>query len=253
MTTPLFYLGTHDPSWLGLTSVPLFLSHQRLRRRRALPRARGPWALDSGGFSELSIRGTWTISPADYVAAVRRYRDEIGGLRWAAIQDWMCEPEVLKMTGLSVAEHQRRTVASYLELKSLAPEIPWAPVLQGWALGDYYDCIKGYERAGVDLRALPVVGVGTVCRRQATIRTCFLLGDLARQGLKLHGFGFKVEGLRNVAEHLVSADSLAWSFNARKNPPLPGHTHKHCNNCLDYALEWRDELLGSLAVESRAA
>jgi hypothetical protein len=253
VTTPLFYLGTHDPSWLGLTSVPLFLSHLRLRRRRALPRARGPWALDSGGFSELSMHGTWTISPADYVAAVRRYRDEIGGLRWAAIQDWMCEPEVLKMTGLSVTEHQRRTVVSYLELKSLAPELPWAPVLQGWTLGEYFDCIEGYERAGVDLWAEPVVGVGTVCRRQATIRICFLLGDLARQGLRLHGFGFKVEGLRNVTQHLVSADSMAWSFNARKNPPLPGHTHKHCNNCLDYALGWRDELLGSLAVESRAA
>ncbi len=157
-----------------------------------------------------------------------------------------CASQVLKKTGLSVTEHQRRTVASYLTLKTLDPEISWTPVIQGWALGDYFDCIEMYERAGVDLWTQPLVGVGTVCRRQATIRTCFLLGDLARQGLRLHGFGFKVEGLRNVAQHLVSADSLAWSYNARKNRPLPGHTHKHCGNCIDYALGWRDELLGSM-------
>jgi hypothetical protein len=253
VSTPTFFLGTHDPSWLAKTNVPLFVSHVRLKNRKTLPRATCTWALDSGGFSELSLHGRWTVSPADYVAAVRRYRDEIGGLQWAAIQDYMCEPQMLAKTGLSVVEHQRRTVASYIELKTLAPEIPWCPVLQGWSLGEYYDCWQMYEKAGVDLKLLPIVGVGTVCRRQATIRTSFLLGDLAREGLRLHGFGFKIEGLRNAAEHLVSADSMAWSFHARKNPGGLGHSHKHCGNCLEYALGWRDELLGSMAAKGRAA
>lgn len=35
-------------------------------------------------FSELARHGSWTVSPAEYVAAVRRYRDEIGGLEWGA-------------------------------------------------------------------------------------------------------------------------------------------------------------------------
>jgi hypothetical protein len=201
----------------------------------------------------LSMHGAWTITPADYVASVRRYRDEIGNLQWAAIQDFMCEPEIVKKTGLSVREHQRRTVASYLDLMTQAPEIPWTPVIQGWTYGEYLDCVGMYGQAGIDLWSLPIVGVGTVCRRQATIRTSFLLGDLARQGLRLHGFGFKIEGLRNVAEHLVSADSMAWSFNARKNPGTLGHTHKHCGNCLEYALGWREELLGSIEAGMRAA
>ena len=68
------------------------------------------------------------------MAAVRRYRDEIGGLEWAAPMDWMCEPFMLAKTGLTVAEHQARTVANYLELRSLAPELPFVPVLQGWSL-----------------------------------------------------------------------------------------------------------------------
>jgi hypothetical protein len=43
-----FWLGTHKPGWLARTEVPLFVSHRTLGGRRELPRARGPWALDSG-------------------------------------------------------------------------------------------------------------------------------------------------------------------------------------------------------------
>ena len=51
--------------------------------------ARGRWALDSGAFSELSAYGRWTLTLEQYVAAVRRYRDEVGQLDWAAPQDRM--------------------------------------------------------------------------------------------------------------------------------------------------------------------
>ena len=56
---------------------------------------------------------------------VRRYADEIGNLAWAAAQNWMCEPWIVEETGLSVAEHQRRTIENYLELRTKAPELPW--------------------------------------------------------------------------------------------------------------------------------
>jgi hypothetical protein len=73
-----FWLGTHRPNWLGLTDVPLFVSRRTLAPRRTFPRARGVWALDSGGFSELSLFGEWQTSPRQYVAEVRRFRDELG-------------------------------------------------------------------------------------------------------------------------------------------------------------------------------
>jgi len=41
-------------------------------------------------------------------------------------------------------------------------------VLQGWELRDYARCVAMYRGAGVGLRDYPVVGVGSVCRRQAT-------------------------------------------------------------------------------------
>ncbi len=246
MTPPLFYLGTHEVSFLEKTDVPLFLSHLRLKGRKTFPRARGIFAVDSGGYMQLSKQGCWTFTAEEYVAKVKRYRDEIGGLQWAATMDWMCEADVLKKTGLSVPEHQARTVASYLELKELAPEIPWAPVLQGWTMGDYYDCWELYEKAGVNLRAQPIVPVGTMCRRQATIQASLTLSSLADDGLRIHALGYKTEGLRFVAKQVTSADSLAWSLNASKNWPIPGHTHKHCNNCLEWALDWRERLLSSL-------
>jgi hypothetical protein len=59
-----FWLGTHMPHWLREVDVPLFISRNRLTRYKTLPRAIGPWALDSGGFTELQRYGRWTVSPA---------------------------------------------------------------------------------------------------------------------------------------------------------------------------------------------
>jgi hypothetical protein len=251
----IFYLGVPEPSWLARTRVPLFVSQRRLVRRKKLPKARGRWALDSGGFSELTLFGQWITPPEAYVDDVRRYRESIGGLDWAAPQDWMCEPQMIARTGLSVYEHQRLTVANYLRLRSLAPELPFIPVLQGWTEGDYLDCVAMYYEAGVPLHLEPLVGVGSVCRRQNTARVAWLLHSLASgptwgssprgwrapklfadQGLQLHGFGLKKQGLLAAADALASADSMAWSLQAR----FEGQGHQ---NSLDYALQWRDELL----------
>lgn len=249
----IFYLGVHHANWLATACVPLFVSRRTLAPMKKLPRAAAPWALDSGGFTELSMHGRWTLPARDYVADVRRFRDEVGSLEFAAPQDWMCEPDMLKKTGLTVAEHQRRTVANYVELRELAPDLPFVPVLQGWSLGDYLDCCKAYERAGVDLVSLPLVGIGTVCRRQHTLSAELIIRHLADDGLRLHGFGFKVTGLRACHDVLASADSMAWSYNARRNLPLPGHEarHKNCANCLEYALQWRDDLFESLERDAR--
>lgn len=248
-----FYLGTHETSWLRLTDVPLFISRRRLALRKRSPRALGTWALDSGGFTELSMFGKWTTSAEQYISEVRRWKDEIGGMDWAACQDWMCEPVILARTGLTVAEHQRRTIQNYLDLKSQAPEIPWAPALQGWLPGDYLDHAEAYERAGVSLAAQPIVGLGSVCRRQALFRITHLIQDLTDAGIRLHGFGFKLSGLSRVGHLLESADSLAWSLDARRAAPMPGHPHKNCANCLPWALDWRERVLDRIRSAEQAA
>jgi hypothetical protein len=235
-----FLLGTHAPNWLETLNVPLFVSHRRLRDRKRLPRARCSWALDSGAFTELNLHGRYKTTVSEYVEAVRRYGDEIGGMLWAAPLDWMCEPFVIERTGLSVREHQERTVANYLELRDQGPFIP---VLQGWALDDYKRCVGLYFDAGVDLIAEPVVGLGSVCRRQSTAEIGQIVRTLHGYGIDCHGFGVKKEGVALYGDFLTSADSLAWSYTARRDWPLPGCTHANCANCPRYALRWRSELL----------
>jgi hypothetical protein len=238
------------PHWLGLVDFPLFVSHRRLARYRNLPRAVVPWALDSGGFTELSSYGEWRTTPEAYVNAVRRYRDEVGRMEWAAPQDWMCEPWITAKTGMSVAEHQQRTVRSYLELRDLAPDMPFVPVIQGWRLGDYLRQLDAYAAAGVDLTAEPVVGLGSVCRRQGTGEIGLIVTTLASYGLRLHGFGVKTEGLADYADDLHSADSMAWSMRGRH---VPGCAPNHRNeaNCLRFARMWRDRLLEMVATRPR--
>lgn len=245
-----FYLGTHETSWLERLDVPLFVSHRRLARlKRWLPVARTGWALDSGGFTELSSYGGWRTSVTEYVEAVERYAQSIGRLEWAAPMDWMCEPHMVARTGLSVREHQERTVENYLDLRGRGP---FVPVLQGWCYADYEHCIDLYEASGVDLRSQPRVGLGTVCRRQATPEIAALVRDLWWHGLRLHGFGVKKEGLSNIGSLLESADSMAWSTRGRQawlhgGVKACGGQAGHgggmsCANCPAWALAWRSQL-----------
>lgn len=248
-----FWLGTHETAWLGRAEFPLFVSHTRLARRKRLPVATCDWALDSGGFTELDRHGRWDVTAAQYVTAVRRYHDEIGRLAWAAPQDWMCEPVMLAKTGYTVADHQMLTVHNFLDLRELAGDLPIIPVLQGWTLADYLRCVDRYAANGIDLTAEPLVGIGSVCRRQDTTEIDVIVSAIAGLGIRLHGFGVKTRGLAKYAPSLVSADSLAWSYNARKNAPLDGCTHKSCANCLLWASRWRDDLLAALNVPCQLA
>jgi hypothetical protein len=234
-----FFLGSPDPSWLWRYPYSLFVSHRRLAGRRQLQPSQAPWALDSGGFSELRRHGRWTISPASYVAAIHRYHAEIGRLVWAAQQDWMCEPTIRRRTGLTVAEHQRRTIHNYLTLRNLAPDLPIVPVLQGWAPADYLRHLDAFDAAGIDLTREPLVGLGSICRRARYGPIAALVAELAGGGVRLHGFGVKLTGLDLFGALLTSADSMAWSYQARRQRiRWPGCAHATCRNCIRQAGLW---------------
>lgn len=165
---------------------------------------------------------------------------EVGMPDFAAIQDWMCEPFMLQKTGKTLAYHQQRTIESYGVLRALAPSVPWMPVVQGWQADDYERHVEQYDAAGFDLRLCPRVGVGSVCRRQGTQEGADIIRRVAELGIKVHAFGVKVDGLALVGDIIASADSMTWSFVARRRGiRMPGcRKHRNCANCIRWAMEW---------------
>lgn len=255
-----FMLTTHKPFFLAKTDVPLFVADQNLSGRATLPRALGPWALDSGGFMQLKHADEqrphtfgsppgWRFTVLEYLERVARYQDQIGQLKWASPMDYMCEENIRRATGFSTYVHQHLTIENYVQALELWPRAgdgpcPVIPVLQGWAGYEYLRHEEMYKDAGFDLTTFPVVGLGSICRRSNTTSILRIVTELSH--LRLHGFGVKRTGLPMYGRMLVSADSAAWSFDARYEPPIEGHTHQHCNNCLEYALNWRAETVASL-------
>jgi hypothetical protein len=236
-----FYLGTNKASWLRRSSVPLFVSHRTLRSIKNRKTATVDWCLDSGGFSELSMNGTWTIGPDEYAWHVTRYKNGIGRMKWASQQDWMCEDLMLAKTGKTVAEHQTLTTQNYLDLIQIAPTLPFIPVIQGQTVEDYLRHIEQFRDAGIDLAQCETVGIGSVCRRQATNEIIPIVQEITAKNINLHGFGMKITGLKKIGHLMQSADSMAWSFDARirnyKRPECK-HSAPRCSDCLVFATEW---------------
>lgn len=124
---------------------------------------------------------------------------------------------------VTVTDHQQETVDRYVRilraLRARRSSAYLMPVLQGYLPDEYVECLRMYE----ERRLLPhgsYVGVGSVCKRNVNPET--VVGVLAaikrhRPDLRLHGFGIKITALRdhNVRALLHSADSMAWSVDAR--------------------------------------
>lgn len=208
-----FFTGLHQPSDAKHFAAS-FISVNRLRDRRG-PFAVGEWIMDSGAFTEISTHGRYRSSVADYASEIRRWRDN-GTLLAAVAQDFMCEAFILKKTGLTVELHQQLT--RYVDLIAEDTGVYVLPVLQGFAPADYVAHVRMYG----DLLAPGAwVGVGSICKRNGdprAIESVLQAIKQARPDLRLHGFGLKTTALGSgLVQHLLdTADSMAWSFAARK-------------------------------------
>lgn len=254
-----FYLGTPEVSWLARTEtkhVPLCVARPRLAARKSLPQRPDSWArpvYDSGGYNELLKYGTWSITPQQYLKQVRRFIAEIGQPDWVAPMDWICTPEALARTGLTVAEHQQRTLHNVLTLRDLDDTIPWLAPIQGHLESEYHRHADAYARAGIDLTDPEThVGIGGLAARQHTVKAALIVSGLAQRGIRAHAFGFKFTGLKACAPEIASSDSMSWVTTAKRQPARPGCTHRQCGNCLPWALEWRTDLLDAVRREHPA-
>lgn len=231
----LFYLGCHRPWWLEHSPVPLCVSARTLAGYAPgsprMPRARCLYAIDSGAYTEMRNHGAWQWDHDRYGGMIYRFMDDCGPPAWVAPLDMPCEPSVLARSGRTVSDHQEWTLESYQYLTIQFPAAPWIPVLQGWSIKDYERHDRMYRRVGIDLAARPVVGLGSVCRRGSVGEIAAIAARFS-QRYRLHGFGVKTAALRRCADSFVSADSMAWSRQARyEGIRLPGCAHRgYCTN-----------------------
>ena len=211
-----FFVGLHHPSDAHRFDAA-FVSINRIKDRKSdFPV--NDWIMDSGAFSTILMHGGYAAPPSAYAAQIKRWSTN-GNLLAAVSQDYMCEPSMLEITGMTVADHQRLTIERYDALvASDTGGIYVIPVLQGYKPEEYVSHLRQY---GDRLKVGAWVGVGSICKRNgnpAEIEAVLGAIKTERPDLRLHGFGLKTTALRSelVRELLHTADSMAWSYNARR-------------------------------------
>lgn len=211
-----FFTGLHQPSDAKHFDAA-FVSVKRLAKRKS-GFAVGDWIMDSGAFTTILTHGGYPESVEVYAAQIRRWSTN-GNLLAAVAQDYMCEAHMLKITGMTIEQHQQLTIERYDALVQCdVGGVYILPVLQGYSPADY---VRHIEMYGDRLKHGAWVGVGSVCKRNGdprAIEAVLMAIKAVRPDLKLHGFGLKSTALSSwiVRELLHTADSMAWSFAARK-------------------------------------
>lgn len=183
--------------------------------------------MDSGAFSIINKHGEYPFPVDEYALEIVRWKCN-GQLLAAVSQDYMCERETLEITGLTVADHQRLTIERYDALLAADTGVYILPVLQGYTPSEYVDHVRQY---GDRLTPGMWVGVGSVCKRNGSpkrVLDVLIAIKTERPDLRLHGFGLKTTALANgtIRELLESADSMAWSYAARKQGRDANHWHE---------------------------
>ena len=181
--------------------------------RPSYPVANRPLVCDSGGFLAHQRFGGFPYSVDQLADWASDWQAD-----WCATPDYPCEPE------LAQGEVQRRlelTVERAAEALQRRPDVPWRPVLQGWALPDYLRCWELYAKAGITPKA-----VGTLCRRNKAKQIAQIMAGIQaeRPGFRYHLFGVKLSALKEapIRQTAASLDTAAWSMDGAHDKDAPG-------------------------------
>lgn len=239
MSFERFLVGLHQPSDAKHFDFACISINRLWGRKKPL----GPVLVlvDSGAFMELLLHGEYRESVEAYAAELYRlWTDGVVRILAAVAQDYMCEAFMLAKTGLTIADHQRLTIERYDALVAALERlfggvVPFRvlPVLQGYAPADYVRHVHAY---GDRLAEGMWVGVGSVCKRNGSpekIVAVLKAIKSIRPDLLLHGFGVKITALMHdgVRRLLSTADSMAWSFAARKQGRDPNSWEEAARFC----------------------
>lgn len=263
-----FYIGVNQYQQLSWVEKHFIYSYQLARRRKHpwMVPDRLNWIMDSGSFSELKMNGKYTFTPQEYFNTIEHWQPDI-----FVNMDYMCEPNQLEKTGMTVDQHQLLSLENQIQLKELLEDswmnghVELMGVIQGWTPLDYEDHIQLLKDHDM---IMPYMGIGSVCRRGDTNQILKVIKTVSKQlpNTKLHGFGVKTDILSNPLPHMVldSVDSQAWCMagnygeNAEYMKKCLHHEWKRCpkntedcRNCGRFMNTWLEKNLNKIDTWSK--
>lgn len=237
MTDLLFFVGVHQVSDAHQVDYACVSLNRVVGRKSAFRPAKKGTLFDSGAFTTINRDGEYRESPEGFAARAASWVRRTPRTMGVVSQDYMCEPAVLRITGLTVADHQRLTIERYDAIlaawraifgRQLAADEhgphapPIIPVLQGWTVEDYLSHIDQY---GERLTPGTWVGVGSVCKRQgsvAVIEDILTAIKRRRPDLRLHGFRREADGAAKPAGAPAAVHRRQHGVELRRPQSRPG-------------------------------
>jgi hypothetical protein len=172
-------------------------------------------ALDSAGFVAAAHYGDYRWTLEDYYDLVQAYP-----WTWHAALDFCVEPGVasdrpLRLLRLAATANMLARCRREAAYRGLPPPMP---VLQGWTVADYLQCVEWLPL----LEWPELVGLGSVCRRpvggpDGLLSILEAVDRVLPSHVRLHLFGVKSSALDQLRRHprVASVDSMAWDSQAR--------------------------------------
>jgi len=167
--------------------------------------------IDSGGFSIL-VSDKYDDHPS-----VNTYRSYLRGQdpEYYTLQDYPCEPDLLDEHDRTVDDHIQMTVDKHVECLDRIPESIGTPVpvIQGWEIEDYLDCIDRFREQGI--LPHPYVSVGSVKRKYDPVASRDIVKAVRKElgsDTNIHALGVKTQvfSQTDAALYIDSADSNAY-------------------------------------------
>jgi len=250
-----FYIGVET-----ITNIPyakeyfMFSITQLMKRKTNFDSMGKTWMLDSGGFTMLHKYGKYLMTVEEYLKKVDFLKPT-----YFIIMDWMCEPTCICKTGKTVKKHIELTVQNHINIKDKNyTSSQLVGSIQGWNIEDYLYCIDLLKKYGLIEERM---ALGTMCKRQKSsemIKYITIIRENLPSWVKLHGLGIKIGFFKyfTATKMLYSADSMAWSYEARflgkclkdkMNNCLINNMKcfrksKNCANCGVYMRDWLERV-----------
>jgi hypothetical protein len=219
----LFFIGL-NPRWQMYKFLPTGLNvmfsafgfwddeNREWRKGKKFKRTFGLRFLDSGGYLMLLKYGYYPFSVVNYANLVARLKPN-----FYAPMDFACEPDLVSKSKIelkTVEERIRATVENAAKLAEWENQLPgqMVPVIQGYTIDEYLECLRLHNEAGT---VRDYMAVGSMCRRISDEGLAELIPAIyyAAQEAgcsKLHFFGLKLSRNLQIYNDMIwSRDSAA--------------------------------------------